>query len=86
VRGPDLSTVNCAGVLTPDGVLTLVLGAVAETPVRISDLNVKDEDAVVDRVCQAIAPIDDVRGSAEYRLDLACLLVRRMLKRLTGDV
>ncbi len=85
VRGPDLSTVNCAGIVTPDGRLSIVLGAVAATPVRISDLDLGDEAGVLERVCGSISPIDDVRGSAEYRLDLACLLTRRMLEHLSGN-
>ena len=85
VRGPDLSTVNCAGVVTPDGSLSLVLGAVAETPVRLSGLDFGNEEEVIARVAAAIRPIDDVRGSAEYRMDLACLLARRMLTTLSGN-
>lgn len=85
VRGPDLSTVNCAGIVTPDGSLSLVLGAVAETPVRLSDLDFGNENDVIDRVAAAVRPIDDVRGSAEYRMDLARLLARRMLDTLAGN-
>ena len=85
VRGPDLSTVNCAGVVTPDGSLSLVLGAVAETPVRLSGLDFGNEEEVIARVAAAIRPIDDVRGSAEYRMDLACLLAQRMLTTLSGN-
>lgn len=85
VRGPDLSTVNCAGLLTPEGSLSLVLGAVAETPVKISGLTARDEEGVIERVRQEIKPIDDVRSSAEYRVDLACVMTRRLLKRLEGN-
>ena len=85
VRGPDLSTVNCAGLATPDGKVTMVLGAVAETPVKITGLNLTEGDGFSDTICQAISPIDDVRGSAEYRMDLACLLTGRMMKQLAGN-
>ncbi|MCK4546230.1 MAG: xanthine dehydrogenase family protein subunit M [Candidatus Eisenbacteria sp.] len=85
VRGPDLSTVNCAAVLLPDGALTLVLGAVAETPVVVTGCGSDKGNGIADRVREAIAPIDDVRGSAEYRMDLACLMTRRMVEKLTAD-
>jgi carbon-monoxide dehydrogenase medium subunit len=93
VRGPDLSLVNCAAVLNEDGALQLALGAVAETPVLIPDLGHLVEaggsvtekiDTIVERVRETIKPIDDVRSSAEYRMDLATIMVRRLLGRLVG--
>jgi len=90
VRGPDLSIVNCAAVLSPDGIPTLAVGAVAEVPVKISGLDSLDAagsigagiDRVTARVREAIRPIDDVRGSAEYRTDLAVLMAGQLLERL----
>jgi CO/xanthine dehydrogenase FAD-binding subunit len=32
-----------------------------------------------------LAPIDDVRGSAAYRLDAACTLLRRALEELSHE-
>jgi len=85
VKGPDLSTVNCAAAFHPDGSLTLVLGAVAPTPVKIRTPDGRRRDAVLSRICDSVRPIDDVRGSAEYRKDVACVLARRLLDRWTGS-
>ena len=75
------------------------LMGVADTPMRISDAETilynqscdqATLDEVVDAVLQAIEPSTDLHASAEYRLHLTEVLVRRAVKtawlRATGEI
>ena len=94
----DYATVSVAARLdvAPDGTVAgarLALGSVAATPVRVpaaealleaahlADLPV---EAVVAAVVDAIDPIGDVRGSAEYKRAMAAVWTGRLLRRLAG--
>lgn len=70
-------------------VATIVLGAVAPTPVRAIEAEAvligqlpadKLLDAASARAVLAASPIDDVRGSAEYRRHLVGVLTGRVLR------
>ena len=80
-------------VLTPhDNILQdarIALGAVAPTPTRARQAEAiligraPTQDIIeetAERVVEAIHPISDMRGSAEYRSELAKVLTRRTLK------
>lgn len=69
------------------------LGAVAETPVRATPVEeilrgaVPDEALIAEaagRAADVAAPIDDVRGTAEYRRDMLQVVVRRALRAAVG--
>ena len=85
-----------AGVLepTPDGTVASVrlavgsCSAVAQRLGTLEDLlrgrpvDAGLQEAVTEDHLAALSPIDDVRGSGEYRMDAALTLVRRTLAEL----
>ena len=95
-RGMDLATVGVAVVIHfSDGGLcediSIVLGAVAPTPLRVhsAEIVLKGKKIDVDlikrasHICaEACQPITDVRSSATYRKRLVGVLVQRALERV----
>lgn len=66
----------------------IAVGACSAVPVRLTDLERElagasgdslAERVTADHVASALAPIDDMRGSARYRLQAATVLARRAL-------
>lgn len=93
----DYATVSVAGVLALDGGVcrhaALALGACAAVPVRVGDAEAalvgsRLDDAAIERagriLVEACDPVDDVRGSAEYRRRLVPRLVRRAIETMIG--
>lgn len=89
-REVDLSTI-CATVARSGNGWKLAFGAVAPTPVRLPKteelLRGKEiTEALIDEAAKLarteVSPIDDVRASKEYRLDVVEVIVRRSLKAL----
>lgn len=92
-RAQAISLVNCCAILTMDDRrqvidARLTLGAVAPTVIRIGEAeavligqslseDVIEHAAVLAR--RAAKPIDDVRASADYRSDMASVIVHRAL-------
>jgi len=89
----DLAKVNCAVKITVSGGrcddIRIVLGAVADRPVRakkveqaIKGQEIKDEvlEEAAQKVIEDIAPITDVRSTAEYRAQVSQVLVKRTIK------
>ena len=91
-----ISIVMTAGVLepAPDGTVASVrlavgsCSAVAQRLGTLEDLlrgrpvDARLQEAVTEDHLAALSPIDDVRGSGEYRMDAALTLVRRTLAEL----
>lgn len=89
-REVDLSTI-CATVARSGNEWKLAFGAVAPTPIRLPKteelLRGKEiTEALIDEAAKLarteVSPIDDVRASKEYRLDVVEVIVRRSLKAL----
>ncbi|MDF1749966.1 MAG: xanthine dehydrogenase family protein subunit M [Alphaproteobacteria bacterium] len=94
----DFATVSVAACLgMSDGVVQtfrVVVGGVAEKPVRspedeavfigrpLKDSDIVEFSAALEALCN---PIDDMRGSADYRLKLMPRLISRALKRAQAD-
>jgi carbon-monoxide dehydrogenase medium subunit len=96
----EISLVNVAayiGLDSQDGSIQtarVVLGAVASTPIRAPSaekilLGEKPSDALFEDAGNEAAkdsrPIDDYRGSAEYRRDMVKILTRRALSKAYRD-
>jgi xanthine dehydrogenase iron-sulfur cluster and FAD-binding subunit A len=94
-RAQAISVVNAAVVLHMDGDTivdaAITLGSVAPTILRVPDAeSVLRERTLIPETIQEAAqraattpsPIDDVRGTAEYRTEMVRVLVSRMLRTL----
>ncbi|MGZ9275674.1 MAG: FAD binding domain-containing protein [Candidatus Limnocylindrales bacterium] len=94
----DYATVSVAARLDVDtgGLVAdarIALGSVAAVPLRVpgaeaelrgapvSELPI---DAAVEAVLAAVDPMDDVRGSADYKREMAAVWTRRLLRRLAA--
>ncbi len=91
VRGHDLAVINLAGSLNQDdGALRIAIGSCAATPLLLPidepiDCNAPIDELVaqINEIAQdAISPISDLRGSAEYRRGLVPVFLRRLLTEL----
>lgn len=96
--GEDLAQANLAILVTAAREYRLAFGAVAPRPFRAADIEIElNGKALDDRVISdaralvagAIAPITDVRASAEYRTHMCGVMLERGLlaaaSRLAGD-
>ncbi len=95
----DIATVGVASAITVDrsGVCAdarIALGAVAPTPLRAQaaeeylrgrKLDAESFQAAADAAMAQATPIDDVRGTAQYRREMVCVLTRRTLERATAE-
>lgn len=76
----DRPCVGVAAAVTADG-LRVVVGAVAGTPQCFPEIcTLGDPAAIGDAYAEAIEPIADVRGSAEYRRRVIAVEVRRAVE------
>ena len=92
IKGHDLAIVNMAGYYDPSsGELRVAIGSCAVTPVLLPSLPepVREDDPLdevagaLDKIAQeAVSPIDDLRGSAEYRRAMIAVYLRRLLETL----
>lgn len=71
----------------------VALCAVAPTPVRMTDVEnaLRAQDATLDavgeavgRIAEQVDPLDDFRGSADYKRDMAVVFARRALEQAMG--
>ena len=98
-RAQAISVVDAAAVigLDADGIVTharIALGSVAATIVRVpaaenhlvgKSLNSETIAECGRLASAAVTPIDDVRGSAEYRSEMVKILVARALRQLAAE-
>ena len=93
LKGHDLSTVGCACRLDGEGKVSVAIGAVATTPLRLTALEAEinqrgiSEETILwalNAINDHIKPISDVRASEAYRRHMASVLLKRCLVTLTG--
>ena len=93
LKGHDLGIVGLAARVDGAGKFRLAMAAVAPTPIRLHAVeNLLNSQAwsedlaaqAAELARQEIKPISDTRASAEYRLHVTGVLVRRALSRLMG--
>lgn len=92
-RMVDLSTV-CGTVVRIEDEIRISLGAVAPTPIRLRKTEefIKDKELTTEVIEEAqeiaaseVSPIDDVRASKEYRIEMAKLIVKRGLLKISEN-
>lgn len=97
-RSMDIPLVNTAAAVLLDGGVVadarVALGAVAPTPFRVpaaeevllgSELDERTIAEAAEAACCPAQPITDVRATAEYRLAMVGVLVKRALTRLQQE-
>lgn len=93
IKGHDLAIVGVTARMTEDKKVKLSITAVAPTPIRLrrieetlSSKSITSETAAEasKEVLNSIKPISDVRSSAQYRLHIAGVLVKRALLNLSA--
>jgi aerobic carbon-monoxide dehydrogenase medium subunit len=75
-------TVGVAAVARNGDAPTVVVGAVDEKPVRVEATGGIED--YVNAAREAVDPVDDLSGSAEYKRHLTGVMVRRALEALAG--
>jgi carbon-monoxide dehydrogenase medium subunit len=75
-------TVGVAALLRSGGSPVVVVGAVDEKPIRIEANG--DVESYVDAAREAVDPVDDLSGSAEYKRHLTGVVVRRALEAIAA--
>jgi len=93
-KGITLAVVNAAAYIAMNGKkcvdARIALGAIAATPIRLPEVEAAYKgkeltpEAIEEssRACYALVnPVDDVRASADYRREMACVLVKRAIVR-----
>lgn len=91
IKGHDLGIVGVAARLTAEKAFCFAISAVAPTPIRLKELenivnsqplNTDLAELACEEVRKQIHPISDVRSSAEYRLHISGVLVKRAVTTL----
>lgn len=94
-RGEDLAVVGVAGLAANSGkkLVRIALSSVAPTPLLVPEVKGVFEgggsleeqiDKAASIVVEKISPISDVRAGKEYRLHMAGVLTKQILKQLLG--
>jgi len=94
-RGEDLAVVGVAGLAANSGkkLVRIALSSVAPTPLFVPEVegvfegggSVEEQiDKAASIVIEKISPISDVRAGKEYRLYMAGVLTKQILKQLLG--
>ncbi|MCL7388745.1 MAG: xanthine dehydrogenase family protein subunit M [Thaumarchaeota archaeon] len=99
VQSEDLAVVGVAGLAYRDRgdlIIRLAYSSVAPTPIRVKEVeevfkkkNMSLDEKIEEAVkisSEKVSPISDVRGSAEYRLNLVKVATRRLIKELVEVV
>lgn len=93
VKGHDLGIVGVTVRITADKKIKIAMSAVAPTPIRLTELEgmlasreLTSElaDWAGEEARKYIKPISDVRSSAEYRMHVSGVLVKRALMQLSA--
>lgn len=91
IKGHDLGIVGVTARLTANKRIMLAMSAVAPTPIRLTQLEdiLNSQQLTAELAASAgtevrkiIKPISDVRSSAEYRLHVSGVLIKRALMHL----
>lgn len=81
IKGHDLGTCNVAMSRSRNGKIKIAIGSCNITPVLLPDFDCAnlDLEKVLTTAMNSIKPIDDLRGSKEYRTHLVKVFIKRLL-------
>lgn len=81
IKGHDLGTCNVAMSCSKNGKVKIAIGSCNITPVLLPDFESTNIDLakVLTTAMNSIKPIDDLRGSKEYRTHLVQVFIKRLL-------
>jgi len=84
IKGHDIGLISVC-MITRDDRLRVAIGSAAPTPLLLKEFSTNDSPS---KVCLAarnsINPIDDVRCSRDYRIFMAQVYIRRLMKEVQG--
>ncbi|HPZ10045.1 MAG TPA: xanthine dehydrogenase family protein subunit M, partial [Candidatus Eremiobacteraeota bacterium] len=84
VKGHDLSIVSVA-MGRIKGFYRIAIGSCGPTPVLLEEIPVTVElKEIISKALKAISPIDDLRGSADYRRNMVEVYIKRIHQELGG--
>lgn len=84
VKGHDLSIVSVAMSKEKD-TFRVAVGSCAPVPVLVEGLSSQDNlKTITDKTINSVCPIDDLRGSAEYRFHMVKVYIKRLYAQLQG--
>lgn len=85
IKGHDLGICNVA-MCRVNGTLKVSIGSCAITPVLLQDFDnsTATSDLIIDTALKNINPIDDIRGSKEYRKHMVKVFIKRLLEKENG--
>lgn len=81
IKGHDLGTCNVAMSRGKNGTVKIAIGSCNITPVLLPDFDSNNIDLanILTTAMNSIKPIDDLRGSKEYRKHLVQVFIKRLL-------
>ncbi|MFO8042204.1 MAG: FAD binding domain-containing protein [Alkalispirochaeta sp.] len=86
IKGHDLGVVAVA-MIKSDAGIRVAISSAAPTPVLLPDFPVTATTADIQKKAQEmISPIDDVRATAEYRVHMVDVYIRRLMELLEDNV
>jgi len=76
-----ISVINYA-IVYDKNELTIAIGAVAPTIIKLTGLEKYNIDQILDKIDRSISPIDDIRATAQYRRKALHNLLRFELSKI----
>jgi xanthine dehydrogenase FAD-binding subunit len=82
IRGHDLGICNVA-LSRVNGTIKVAVGSCNVTPVLLPDFesSLAQSSSIIDSALKNIKPIDDIRGSKEYRAHLVKIFIKRLFEK-----
>ena len=79
-----ISVINFA-IVYDKNELTIALGAVAPTIIKLTGMKKYSVDQILDKIDNAILPIDDIRATAKYRRKALQNMLRFELSKIVNN-
>jgi len=85
VKGHDLSIVSVA-MGKKNGTMRVAIGSCSPTPVLLGDFSSESPvSEIITKAMASVFPIDDLRGSADYRKHMLEVYIKKLYEKLGGE-